>query len=34
MSDKNETKKPDEIGELLGDYKKQKEEREKNFGKI
>ena len=28
MSDKNETKKPDEIGELLGDYKKQKEERE------
>lgn len=34
MSDKNETQKPDEIGELLGDYKKQKEEREKNFGKI
>lgn len=34
MSDKKENKKPDEIDELLGDYKKQKEKREKNFGKI
>lgn len=35
MSDKDKNiKKADEIDELLGDYKKQKEEREKNFGKI
>lgn len=34
MSDKNEKKKADEIDELLGDYKKQKEKREKNFGRI
>lgn len=34
MSDKQESKKPDEIDALLGDYKKQKAKREKNFGKI
>lgn len=35
MSDKDKNiRKADEIDELLGDYKKQKEEREKNFGKI
>lgn len=34
MSDKKENKRADEIDELLGDYKKQKARREKNFGKI
>lgn len=35
MSEKDKNiNKADEIDELLGDYKKQKEEREKNFGKI
>ena len=35
MSDKAKNiKKADELDEILGDYKKQKEEREKNFGKI
>ena len=34
MSDKDKNRDINEIDELLGDYKKQKEKREKNFGKI